>query len=444
MEANWKEELYFLESYKKAVATQLNWGDSEHWRHSDFVNLSEKIFEKTGTLLSHTTLKRIWGKLKYDSLPTPNTLNALAQYLDYENWLAFKTALEEKQFNTDSNILFNESKKQYHIAKISKKKGLFRMLVSATAVLILVIIFISFIISDNKKTFTPEQLAKVQFSSQPVAEGVPNTVIFNYDLGDIQSKDIQIQQSWDSTKRFRITEITNEAASTYYRPGYWRAKLIVDGQIIKEHDVFIKSKGWLVTQDFEPQPRYFLKTEWAQADYLGIDSVVLVQTLNSNAEPAWLTYHYIENLGDLYSNNFIFEASVKNTYQQGNGVCQESRVLIMCENGFIGIPLSIPGCVGDLRLRVFDYIEDGDSRDLSAFGCDFSQWQKLRCEVKNGVAILSINGKIVRKIPVSTDAGRIVGMRAAFRGAGIIDDITFYNGKTGQVIYQNSFNPTPQ
>lgn len=439
MEEHWNEELYFLEAYKRAVANQLNWGDSQHWRHSDFMDLSEKIFEKTGVMLSNTTLKRLWGKLKYDSLPTSHTLNVLAQYLDYENWRAFKTEIERKPVGLTNPIATVEPVNQItHIQGIKKRVSP-RIVIVFAGIAALLILSISFIFNDAKKAFTSAQLAKVKFTSQPIATGVPNTVIFNYDLGDIQSNDIQIQQSWDSTKRFRITEITNEAASTYYRPGYWRAKLIVNGQILKEHDVFIKSQGWLVTQDFEPKPRYFLPAELVQDEYLSVDSVVLEQSLGKNAEPEWLTYHYIEDLESLHSDQFTFQVAVKNTYQRGDGVCKESRILILCENGFIGIPLAIPGCVGDLRLRIFDHVEDGDKRDLSAFGCDFSEWQRIKVEVRDKFVKLFMNEKLVREVRFKSDAGRVVGMRAGFRGAGAIDEVAFFD-KNGKVVYQNLFS----
>ena len=52
--------------------------------------LSEKIQEQLNIPLSHVTLKRIWGKVKYDSLPNTHTLNTLVQFVGYENWREFK------------------------------------------------------------------------------------------------------------------------------------------------------------------------------------------------------------------------------------------------------------------------------------------------------------------------------------------------------------------
>ena len=48
------------------------------------------IFDQTGIALSHVTLKRIWGKVRYDSLPRTNTLNTIVRFLGYRNWREFR------------------------------------------------------------------------------------------------------------------------------------------------------------------------------------------------------------------------------------------------------------------------------------------------------------------------------------------------------------------
>ena len=92
-----RNEKEYLEQYKLFVESKLNWGESKGWRHQDFESLSEKIFSETGVMLSSTTLKRIWGKLKYDSIPNSNTLNALAAFIGKENWLEFKSSVDQLQ-----------------------------------------------------------------------------------------------------------------------------------------------------------------------------------------------------------------------------------------------------------------------------------------------------------------------------------------------------------
>jgi hypothetical protein len=81
---------FLIERTIKLYESNTGWGDSHEWTNQDFVILSEKIQERTGAALSHVTLKRIWGKVKYNSLPNIHTLDTLVQFLGYEHWRAFK------------------------------------------------------------------------------------------------------------------------------------------------------------------------------------------------------------------------------------------------------------------------------------------------------------------------------------------------------------------
>src|ERR1700758_4717736 len=80
-----------IRQVKKLFEEKTGWGDSEKWSNQDFLQLSELIRERTGVTISHVTLKRIWGKVKYDSLPNTHTLNTLVQFLGFENWREFRS-----------------------------------------------------------------------------------------------------------------------------------------------------------------------------------------------------------------------------------------------------------------------------------------------------------------------------------------------------------------
>jgi hypothetical protein len=96
---------FLIEKTIKLYESKTGWGDSDEWTNQDFVVLSQKIQERTGEPLSYVTLKRVWGKVKYDSLPNTHTLDTLVQFLDYENWRDFRSqncntmasAITEKQ-----------------------------------------------------------------------------------------------------------------------------------------------------------------------------------------------------------------------------------------------------------------------------------------------------------------------------------------------------------
>lgn len=79
-----------MRQVKRLFEEKTGWGDSDLWNNQDFLELSEMIFDQTGITLSHVTLKRIWGKVRYESLPHTKTLNTIVQFLGYGNWREFR------------------------------------------------------------------------------------------------------------------------------------------------------------------------------------------------------------------------------------------------------------------------------------------------------------------------------------------------------------------
>src|SRR5450432_3497341 len=65
-------------------------GPSGEWKSYDFEKLSDEIFDATGISLSISTLKRMFGKVNYNNLPSIQTLNTLARFIGFEDWNAFK------------------------------------------------------------------------------------------------------------------------------------------------------------------------------------------------------------------------------------------------------------------------------------------------------------------------------------------------------------------
>ena len=138
------------------IEQKLDWGSPESWKNQDFELLSEEIFTKTGTNLSVTTLKRIWGKVDYQSRPSASTLNVLARFLDYKHWRDFQNSYERTSEKTN----------------LWSIKGLFhqKMLV----VIVVLIAFLSlFFLIDRRQVFFKSD--EVVFNSRKVSDGLPNT-----------------------------------------------------------------------------------------------------------------------------------------------------------------------------------------------------------------------------------------------------------------------------
>ena len=73
------------------VEAQFNRGKSQEWSNYDFEKLGLAVQAATGVALSVTTLKRVFGKVKYNSAPAVTTLNALSRYAGFEDWSDFRS-----------------------------------------------------------------------------------------------------------------------------------------------------------------------------------------------------------------------------------------------------------------------------------------------------------------------------------------------------------------
>jgi len=65
----------------------------------DFDWLASRIVRRTRTYLSPTTLKRTWGYIKDEHQQSRTTLDALARFVGYTDWVEFESQADEVQSN---------------------------------------------------------------------------------------------------------------------------------------------------------------------------------------------------------------------------------------------------------------------------------------------------------------------------------------------------------
>ena len=66
---------------------------------ADFQWLIQQIWNKLHTILSLSTIKRLWGYVPSNGVPRLSTLNTLSQFLGYADWNAYLVALEQRGGN---------------------------------------------------------------------------------------------------------------------------------------------------------------------------------------------------------------------------------------------------------------------------------------------------------------------------------------------------------
>jgi hypothetical protein len=444
-----------IRQVKKLFEEKTGWGDSEKWTNQDFLQLSELILEQTGVTLSHVTLKRVWGKVKYESLPNTHTLNTLVQFLGYESWRDFssrntgsgsagvasprpaETAPVEPMPaspGSANTALANKEPANPMSAKQTIRQRIMRKKIWLLAPLLLILLVLVLL---NGQQPAPLSQDYAFSSKKVVTSGLPNSVIFDYDASRSPDDSVVIQQSWDTSRRVRVSKNGHQYTSVYYYPDFYHATLQVHNKVVKTHNLLIESDGWLALIEQRPVPVYFKKEEVIAGGKLSLPvSKIREKNVLLQPNPPTVLFSNVRDFGEIYSDHFVFETSLKNDYSEGSAICQQTKVYLLCEGTAIWIPLCARGCVSTADLYFTYFYTNGKREDLSAFGVDWNDYVKLRVESDSGRAKIFINDKLAYTIPRNIVRSKIIGFDFSFQGTGSVDYVSLSNGK---VSYRDDF-----
>lgn len=413
------DESLYIKRCLQEIETLINRGDAARWTNYDFEKMSELIADKTNVQLSVSTLKRVWGKVTYNNAPSLTTLNTLARFLGWEDWRAY-TATPRRPDKDLAEIIRPDNIPANNETTRPSRTLLYAM--SGIAILVMLVGIFTFF--SKKPKPDPSQFS---FSlNKVISEGVPNSVVFTYDATAAQTDSVHIAQTWDIRRKTLVPRDKHAHSAIYYYPGFFNTKLLVDGEVMKSENLQITSDGWLCLAESEPMPLYFKKESCIRDDRVEVDSSALhAYNLSLYPQAPRIRFFNQLDLGDLQSDNFIFETTLKNAFTQSAGACQRVEVLIQCKNDIIIIPLSSKNCIGNLTLVAADYYVTSKNADLSGFGCDLSQWTTLRVETVNKHMRLFINGREAYQLTFNDGPTGIVGLQYRFNGVGAVRDTRF-------------------
>lgn len=423
-----KEQKYITNCLLE-IEEKLHWGNSSDWAQYDFEKLSTEIEIKTNTLLSVTTLKRLWGKIKYDHAPSLTTLNTLAQYLDYSDWRSYK--LSSKPIDS---IPFppNHSKPEvvYQPRKLTDNSNRWQWIGLAFIVLVVCIGIIALTTKEQVVTSAALNPDMFSFTADKVLSiGLPNSVVFHYDATAATSDSIYIVQTWDIRRKTLVDKNKHDHSAIYYYPGYFRAKLLIDSQVVKTHDVQIATDGWLCLIENGDRPLYFDRSDFEKQGLIEIDESTL-KKYNIDLLPVSPKIRFFNqnDFGPITNDNFTFETDLKNEHHNGDNACQFVQVLIQCKDDIIIIPLSASSCIGDLHLTVCGANINSKQADMTGFGCDLDQWTHLKVTSEDKLLKIWVNDIEAYSLVFPNTPGGIVGVQYRFNGLGAVKNTFFTHG----------------
>ncbi|HTE25072.1 hypothetical protein [Flavitalea sp.] len=426
-------EQLFISLCKKQIEEKFSLGNGSSLKQRDLEILSVQIQEQTGVLISLSTLKRLW-KNDYKQSPQVATLNALASVLGHKDWQSFRLANAKR-------IAINDIATE--AVSDSKMPGW-----TIPPWLFLVIgVFIFGIYSkflnqsgypNNKKPI--KVTGPINFQAvKTVVSGIPNTVIFKYDVSNVIADSFYIQQSWNRDHREKIDPAGKDASSIYFESGFHRAKLIANDSIIATQPIHIISNGWephLYLSDSDPELIDMKNENFIGNGQLHLDSKMLARR-NINFAKRFHTRITNSKLFGIHSDNFSFSTRIR-IDSLSHKLCAWMDVIIITDVQTFMVSLTETGCERNAAYKLGEILKKGKENDLAAFGCKIYDWHEVEIRVKDRHAAIYLNGKRIAEEVYKENLGNIVALTYIFDGTGSIDYSRLRDGN-GKIIFEDQF-----
>jgi hypothetical protein len=249
---------------------------------------------------------------------------------------------------------------------------------------------------------------------------------------------VYIQQNWDPSRRTKVDPDGKQFTSIYYSPGYFQARLVVDGEVVKKSDVWIKTKGWIGLIGQKPVPFYLSNTDIKLPGALGITAETFSKKTGSSVfTDQWVYFNNVREFEAVSADDFSLETTLRNTSTLQQSPCRNVEIYVLGVGSAIIIPLSAKGCISDLDLLSADGNINGKEHDLSAFGCDMDVFHNVNCTVADHMLKVFLDDKLVYSIPQQNNINKVVGLRIGFEGTGEIKEVKLTS--KGKVAYEEKF-----
>ncbi len=390
-------------------------------KHTDFLKLSDEIFNTTNISISISTLRRIFDE-DFSGYPQVSTLDAFAKYLGYNDW---KTYLKE-------NNTSKEKGRQIHKKKfISGKKVIVGVL--GTIFIILVILFLPRLFKSSETNYDNVEFSYEDFDHTEM----PVTVYFKYNLHGIKCDSASIQPlgmaTWEKGDEFSIDPADSIASYSYLWPETFTAKLAVDGKVVKQLKIELVTNTWKAAVSNMKNNfyvKYFDDKEIYTRGKLAFSENVLNNNTFPKSDIERISYHLFKTFNDIDGDSLHFDTRIKNfplirTEKGGN-----TTVSLFFENANIHVQLAIAKSIQGERLIIaFNKYFTSKKTNLSFLYRNLEEWNTIGIETLDKTFKLSINDSLVFETPYDVNPGKLTGIRYLFRGMGEVDYTRFYNQK---------------
>lgn len=405
--------------------------------HRDFEHLSNEIESRTGILISVSTLKRLLHG-EFSRIPQIATLNAISSYLGFKNWYDYKQSQTKQEHSKDERPddaqAFVPKKINHPLSSPVKW-----VTISALAFVCITIVFLFVQYSPGREI---NNIENASFSAEKTTNNdLPNTVVFHYNVDEVEADSFFIQQSWDDNKRVKVSKNNYTLTDIYYEPGYHTAKLIANDSIIKTVPVSIPTDRWfLFAKDLAPKsiPQYVKSSSFIHNGLLTLDdSDLQVNQIDITREKTFV-YSFFPSAFNVSTDNYILKTRVK-VREVRNNLCANLMVEVTGQQSFTFFTTNSKGCSSESMALFGDKFFDGKTHDLSPLGYDVTKWMTIEIKVLNKHVTISLDARPVFSTAYKISPGLITGVVFASNGLPEVDFVDL-KGLDGTIVYQNEFD----
>lgn len=413
------------------VFKESGYADATQMTQRDFEYISAELEKKSGIVISGITIKRL-ALGDFSRLPQVATLNAIANYFDFKTWQDLKNA---------RSATIKPLKEILPSPTVPKegRRALKNNLIYFTASVLLVIVISGLFIFKSKRSRV-SHAEKARFSClRSTRNDMPNTVIFNYDIDQVQADSFFIQQSWDKNRRKRIYKYHHTLTDIYYEPGYHIAKLIANDSIIKTIDVHLPTDRWFfyaIDNIVNYTPEYIKTAKDSNNGVLGISAQQVKQNNIDITKDKLYHYTWFPSEMTVKSNNFRLKTKIRMN-EVRNTLCPTIAIELFCQGFFIVMKTTNKGCANKVALLLGQEIK-GNETDLTQLTFDVSQWADVEIASVNNIVTIYINNKQVFSAPSFDRIRYISGLAFISNGLCEVDRVEL-TGLDGKIAYKSEF-----
>lgn len=414
---------------------------TESMTQRNFEHLSQEIEDKTGILISISTIKRLMNG-EFARLPQTATLNAISNYLGFKNWQEYKMDLVKSVDVNGSDYSQNihiETPKQDVFISPDVFPPFSRRFNPRWILLILpFLVLLAFIKVKSRPVINADNASFAVHRT--TNNDIPNTVVFNFNIDQVVADSFFIQQSWDKNRRVRISKGMHTLTDIYYEPGYHIAKLIANDSIIRKIEISLPSDRWFFyAYDMKPGNRQVeIKTDTpVQHGHLGFDSIDLIRNqVNIEAEPLYFQTYFPTQF-DIPCDSFEYKARIR---------MKEAKPLqcpfLICEvfgqTGSYYFKTTNKGCAHRSMVQLGTTKILGNTADLSALCANPFEWNDYAIKSKNNQLTIYKNGELVFASDENNNVGLLTGIGFLSNGISEVTQVSI-KSPDGRVLYEQDF-----